>query len=49
MKQVRKNGWFTGFNAANPDVIIAMMVEDVKERGGSSYVAEKVRNVLAAR
>ncbi len=45
----QENGWFTGFNAANPDVIIAMMVEDVKERGGSSYVAEKVRNVLAAR
>lgn len=42
-------GWFVGMNGeedANP-IIIVMVIEDVKERGGSAYVAEKVAECLA--
>ncbi|MCP8969313.1 penicillin-binding transpeptidase domain-containing protein [Ectobacillus ponti] len=43
----KENGWFVGFDAASPNLIVAMMVEDVKEKGGSSHVAEKVRRLFA--
>ena len=39
-------GWFNAFtadkNAQNP-LLIVSMVEDVKERGGSHYVLEKIK------
>lgn len=41
-------GWFVGMNGeedANP-IIIVMVIEDVKERGGSAYVAGKVAECL---
>ncbi len=42
-------GWFVVFpterNAAN-SVMLVSMVEDVKDRGGSGYVVQKVRGVL---
>lgn len=42
-------GWFavfsTGQDEKNP-ILIVSMVEDVKERGGSGYVVEKVSQVL---
>ncbi len=42
-------GWFAIFTAeetAERPILIVSMVEDVKERGGSSYVVEKDRQVL---
>ena len=43
-------GWLAVFTS-NPDaespVLVVSMVEDVKERGGSGYVVDKVKGVLA--
>lgn len=41
-----ENGWFVGFDLEQPNLLVAMMVEDVKDRGGSSYVVKKVRNIF---
>lgn len=39
-------GWFTLFNTKKPDVLITMMIEDVKNRGGSHYVVPRVKRVM---
>lgn len=42
-------GWFAVFSAGEDEenpILIVSMVEDVKERGGSGYVVEKVSQVL---
>lgn len=41
-------GWFVGMtiNKKPNNLLVVMMVEDVKERGGSHYVVPKVKNVL---
>lgn len=41
-----ENGWFVGFNAADPKLLIAAMVEDVKGKGGSGYVTPKVKRIF---
>ena len=44
-----ERGWFiceTADDSAAP-IVVAGMVEDVKDKGGSSYVTEKVRNIAA--
>lgn len=41
-----ENGWFVGFNAADPQLLLSVMVEDVKGRGGSGYVTAKVKRVF---
>ena len=41
-----ENGWFVAVNTDDPSLLIAMMVEDVKERGGSHYVVPKVKQVM---
>lgn len=41
-----ENGWFISYNADSPNMIVAMMIEDVKNRGGSGYVTNKVKNVF---
>ncbi|MBW7458202.1 penicillin-binding transpeptidase domain-containing protein, partial [Paenibacillus sepulcri] len=41
-----ENGWFAGFNADNPNLLLAMMIEDVKERGGSGYTTPKVKHIF---
>lgn len=41
-------GWFVGMNGeedSNP-IILVMVIEDVKEKGGSAYVVEKVGECL---
>lgn len=42
----KEDGWFVAFNTKNPSLLVAMMNEDVQGRGGSHYVAPKVRNVF---
>lgn len=41
-----ENGWFVGFDAADPKLLLAVMVEDVKGRGGSGYVTPKVKRIF---
>ena len=41
-----ENGWFVAVNTDDPSLLIAMMVEDVKDRGGSHYVVPKVKKVM---
>ena len=39
-------GWFAAFDLNSPDMVITMMIEDVKGRGGSNIPAEKVKHVF---
>lgn len=41
-------GWFVGMTTdkENKNILVATMVEDVKDRGGSHYVVPKVKNVI---
>jgi penicillin-binding protein 3 len=39
-------GWFVAYKTDAPHILIAMMVENVQERGGSKIPVEKVKNVL---
>lgn len=41
-----ENGWAAAYNADNPRLLVAMMIENVNKKGGSHYVVPKVRNVL---
>lgn len=42
----KENGWFVALDTDEPELLIAMMIEDVKDRGGSNYVVPKVKRVL---
>ncbi|WP_423775161.1 penicillin-binding transpeptidase domain-containing protein [Brevibacillus borstelensis] len=42
----QENGWFVGFDADAPELLLSMMVEDVKGRGGSSVVTKKVKRIF---
>ncbi|MFB5661154.1 penicillin-binding transpeptidase domain-containing protein [Alteribacillus sp. HJP-4] len=41
-----ENGWFVAYDYENEDMLISMMIEDVKGRGGSAYTVEKVKNLF---
>ena len=40
-------GWFGAFDLNSPDMVITMMIEDVKGRGGSNIPAEKVKTCIS--
>lgn len=40
-----ENGWFIAYNTNTPNVMMAMMVENVLDRGGSQIPVKKVKNV----
>ena len=42
-----ENGWFVAYNTENPSLLVAMMIEDVQDKGGSGIVVEKVKNIFA--
>lgn len=42
----QENGWFVGFDADNPQLLVSMMIENVQGRGGSRYVAPKVKRIF---
>ncbi|QQD82459.1 penicillin-binding transpeptidase domain-containing protein [Bacillus siamensis] len=42
-KDGKENGWFVGYDYKKKDLLIAMMIQDVKKRGGSHYVVEKAK------
>lgn len=41
-----ENGWFVAFNTDQPNLLIAMMIENVKVHGGSKYVVPKVKEIF---
>lgn len=41
-----ENGWFVAMNVEQPRLTIAMMIEDVKKRGGSHYVVPLVKQAM---
>ncbi|GAA0589824.1 penicillin-binding protein 3 [Virgibacillus siamensis] len=41
-----ENGWFVGYPSKSKDILISMMVEHTEDDGGSSYVVDKVTNIL---
>ncbi|WP_160724138.1 penicillin-binding transpeptidase domain-containing protein [Bacillus sp. USDA818B3_A] len=41
-----ENGWFIAYNTDSPSLMVAMMVENVQGRGGSSVPVKKVKNVF---
>lgn len=45
-KESEQNGWYVCMNTDNPKIVTAMVIEDVKNRGGSHYVVPKVRNIM---
>jgi len=42
----QENGWFVGFDANDPKLLLSVMVENVKGRGGSGYVTPKVKHIF---
>ncbi|MBD3107792.1 penicillin-binding transpeptidase domain-containing protein [Bacillus sp. AGMB 02131] len=45
-EQGTENGWFVAYNTENPNLLVALMVEGVQGRGGSSIASEKVKNIF---
>ncbi len=41
-----ENGWFVAMNRDNPTLVIAMLIEDVKNRGESHYVVPIVKSIF---
>lgn len=41
-----ENGWFVGYTADEEDILIAMLMEEVEDRGTSSLVAKSIAEVL---
>ncbi|NTU27766.1 penicillin-binding transpeptidase domain-containing protein [Bacillus tequilensis] len=42
-KDGAENGWFVGYDYKNKDLLVAMMIQNVQDRGGSHYVVEKAK------
>ncbi|MGF7536018.1 penicillin-binding transpeptidase domain-containing protein [Bacillus mexicanus] len=42
-KDGAENGWFVGYDYKNKDLLIAMMIQNVQDHGGSHYVVEKAK------
>ncbi|MBO3443522.1 penicillin-binding transpeptidase domain-containing protein [Clostridium sp. CCUG 7971] len=41
-----ENGWFVALNTDTPKIVVSMIIEDVKEKGGSEFVVKKVSNSI---
>jgi penicillin-binding protein 3 len=41
-----ENGWFIAYNTKTPNLLIAMMIENVQNRGGSMVPVKKVKNLF---
>ncbi|RWR08091.1 penicillin-binding transpeptidase domain-containing protein [Siminovitchia fortis] len=42
----KENGFFVAYDTEKPDMLVAMMVEDVLDRGGSAPAVDRVKKVL---
>jgi cell division protein FtsI/penicillin-binding protein 2 len=45
-KTAEEKGWFICMDTANPKIVVSMIIEDVKDRGGSHYVVPIVKGVM---
>lgn len=45
-EDAQENGWFVAMNTDLPRLTLAMMIEDVKGRGGSGYVVPLVKRAI---
>lgn len=45
-EQGKENGWFVAWDTGSSDLLVSMMIEDVREKGGSHYTVEKVKEVF---
>lgn len=43
----RENGWYAAFNVDDPRLLLVMMVEDVRGRGGSHVLDSKVKRIFS--
>ena len=44
--EAQENGWFVAMNIDDPRLTLAMLIEDVKGRGGSHYVVPLVKQAM---
>ena len=42
----KENGWFVCMDTANPKIVVSMLIEDVKNKGGSHFVTPMVKGVM---
>ncbi|MFS0644776.1 penicillin-binding transpeptidase domain-containing protein [Siminovitchia sp. 179-K 8D1 HS] len=45
----KENGFFVAYNPENPELLVALMVEDVEGRGGSEIAVNKVKKIFEER
>ena len=45
-KIAKENGWFICMDTANPKIVVSMLMEDVKDKGGSHHVVPIVKGVM---
>ena len=45
-KTAEENGWFICMDTANPKIVVSMLMEDVKTKGGSHHVVPIVKGVM---
>ena len=45
-KTAEENGWFVCMNTDNPKIVVTMVIENVKNKGGSHYVVPMVKKVM---
>ncbi|WP_179232677.1 penicillin-binding transpeptidase domain-containing protein [Paenibacillus rigui] len=43
----QENGWFVAFNTDNPQLLVALMVEQVQDRRGSHYLSPKIKSLFS--
>jgi len=42
----KENGWFVCMDTANPQIVVSMLIEDVKNKGESHFVTPMVKGVM---
>ncbi|MBW9149956.1 penicillin-binding transpeptidase domain-containing protein [Clostridium sp. CM028] len=45
-KAAEENGWFICMDTVNPKIVVSMLMENVKEKGGSHHVVPIVKGVM---
>lgn len=45
----KEYGWFVAYDAEHPQLLVAMMIENVQRKGGSHYLAPKIRHLYQTR
>lgn len=45
-EESEENGWFVAMDTEDPEIVVSMVIENVKNRGGSHHVVPKVRNIM---